>query len=127
MLNWKQSCKTSNPCSIPCCATLVLSLNEPATKGKLILKKKIASVLQLGDIKLKGHRDIKLNFFELVRNGEKARGLQVSLFRFFCGRSSGVKSGRALIPQICEQSTYCCFNSQLLPYFCRVLHTCNSQ
>lgn len=56
-------------------------------KRKLILKKKIASLLQLGDIKLKGHRDIKLKFFELVRNGEKVRGLWVSLVRCFCGRS----------------------------------------
>lgn len=87
MVNREQHCKTSNPCGILSCATLVLSLNEPALKGKLILKKKIVSLLQLDDIKLKGHRDIKLKVLELVRNREKVRGLWVSLFRCFCGRS----------------------------------------
>lgn len=87
MVNREQHCNTSNPYGILCSTTLVLSLNEPATKGKLILKKKIASLLQLGDIKLKGHRHIKLKFFELVRNRENMRGLWVSLFRRFCGRS----------------------------------------
>lgn len=55
-------------------------------KGKLILKKKITSLHQFGDIKLKGQRDIKLKFFELVRNGENVRVFGVSLFRCFCVR-----------------------------------------
>ena len=61
------------------------------------MKKKIASLLQLGDIKLKGHRDIKLKFFELVRNGEKVRGLWVFSFQIFLWKElSEVKSGTAL-------------------------------
>lgn len=129
MVNREQHCNTSNPCGILCCATLVLSLNEPATKGKLILKKKIASLLQLGDIKLKGHRHIKLKFFELVRNRENMRGLWVSLFRRFCGRSKVEWSRVRLFnsTEICEQSPYSCFNSQLLPYSYWALLTCDSQ
>lgn len=118
MVYWELRCKTSNPCGVLCCAAWVLSLNETAMKGKLILKKKITSLHQLGDIKLKGQRDIKLKFFQLVRNGEKVRGFGVSLFRCFCGRSKVEWSWVWLFNStgICGQSTYSCFNSQLLPF-----------
>lgn len=48
-------------------------------KGKLIVEKKIASLLQLGNIKLKGHGDIKLNFlkyfFLTSKKWEKGEGV----------------------------------------------------
>lgn len=103
-------------CGLMCCATLVL--NKLATKGKLHLRKKTFSLHQLGNIELKGHRDIKIQFFKPLRNGEKVRGWW-GQFRCFFGRSK-VNSSQVLLfssPEVCEQSTYSCFSSHLLPCF----------
>lgn len=93
-VNWEKCRKTLHPGGILCCATLVL--NEPATKGKLHLKKKTFSLLELGNIKLKGHRDIKIQFFLTSKKwikGEEVVGLSIQMV--FWKKQCGLKSSTA--------------------------------
>lgn len=84
-------------------------------KGKLIVKKKIASLLQIDNIKLKGHRDIKTLLIYLFLTSKKCGKCEGAVGFFLV---KGAKCSRVLLSNssaICEQrSIRSCFDSQPL-------------